>query len=118
MLAESLNEQGQSANALPYLNQVRSRAGLTASTETDQTALRAVIAHERRIELALENKRWTDLLRTGQAIPVMTAFATVIKQNPQVPANAYSNIDNNHLLFPIPVSEIQLNPLIKQNPGY
>jgi tetratricopeptide (TPR) repeat protein len=118
MLAESLNEQGNSAAALPYLNQVRSRAGLPASTETDQTVLRAVIAHERRIELALENKRWTDLLRTGQAIPVMTTFAAVIKQNPQVPANAYSKIDNDHLLFPIPISEIQLNPLIKQNPGY
>jgi hypothetical protein len=48
----------------------------------------------------------------------MTAFAGVIKQNPQVPANAYSKIDTDHLLFPIPISEIQLNPLIKQNPGY
>ncbi|MES1250239.1 MAG: RagB/SusD family nutrient uptake outer membrane protein, partial [Chitinophaga rupis] len=118
MLAECLNEQGNSGDALPYLNQVRSRAGLPASTETDQTALRAVIAHERRIELALENKRWTDLLRTGQVKPVMTAFATVIKQNPQVPANAYTHIDDDHLLYPIPISEIQLNPLITQNPGY
>ncbi|MDO6429599.1 RagB/SusD family nutrient uptake outer membrane protein [Flavitalea sp. BT771] len=118
MLAESLNEQGKPADALPYLNQVRSRAGLPASVETDQTALRAVIAHERRIELALENKRWTDLLRTGQTIPVMTAFAALIKQDPRVPSNAYSKIDEDHLLFPIPASEIQLNPLIKQNHGY
>lgn len=118
LLAESLNEQGKSADALPYLNQVRARAGLAASTETDQTALRAVIAHERRVELALENKRWTDLLRTGQAIPVMTAFAAEVKQDPTVPANAYTNIDSNHLLFPIPISEIQLNPAITQNPGY
>jgi tetratricopeptide (TPR) repeat protein len=117
-LAESLNEQGKSADALPYLNQVRERAGLNDTTETDQTALRAIIAHERRVELALENKRWTDLLRTGQAIPVMTAFAAVIKQDPRVPANAYANIDQDHLLFPIPASEIQLNPLIKQNHGY
>jgi tetratricopeptide (TPR) repeat protein len=118
LLAESLNEQGKTADALPYLNQVRTRAGLAASTETDQTLLRAVIAHERRVELALENKRWTDLLRTGQAIPVMTAFAATVKQDPHVPANAYTNIDNNHLLFPIPISEIQLNPAITQNPGY
>jgi len=118
MLAEALNEQGKSPAALPYLNQVRTRAGLAASTQTDQTALRAIIAHERRIELALENKRWTDLLRTGQVIPVMTAFAAKVKQDPKVPANAYTNIDANHLLFPIPSTEIQLNPQITQNPGY
>lgn len=118
LLAESLNEQGKSADALPYLNQVRERAGLSDTAETDQAALRVIIAHERRVELALENKRWTDLLRTGQAIGVMTAYAAVVKQDPRVPANAYMNIDQDHLLFPIPASEIQLNPAIKQNPGY
>ncbi|GAB3917122.1 RagB/SusD family nutrient uptake outer membrane protein [Mucilaginibacter boryungensis] len=118
MLAEAMNEQGKSGTALPYLNQVRTRAGLAASTQTDQTLLRTIIVHERRIELALENKRWTDLLRTGQAIPVMTAFAAKIKLDPRVPANAYTNIDANHLLFPIPSTEIQLNPQITQNPGY
>jgi len=50
------------------------RAGLAASTETDQAALRAVIDHERRVELAFENHRWFDLVRTGEAISVMTAF--------------------------------------------
>lgn len=118
MLAEALNEQGKSSAALPYLNQVRTRAGLAGSTQTDQALLRAVIAHERRIELALENKRWTDLLRTGQAIPVMTAFAANVKLDTRIPANAYTNIDANHLLFPIPVTEIQVNPQITQNPGY
>jgi tetratricopeptide (TPR) repeat protein len=117
-LAECLNEQGNSAQALPYLNQVRSRAGLAASTQTDKTLLRAVIAHERRIELAFENKRWKDLLRTGQAIPVMTAYGAKIRQITGMPANAYTNVDANHLLFPIPSTEIQLNPQITQNPGY
>ncbi|HTI07507.1 MAG TPA: RagB/SusD family nutrient uptake outer membrane protein, partial [Puia sp.] len=70
MLAESLNEQGQSAGALPYLNMVRQRAGLPPSAVTDQGMLRDTIAHERRVELAFENKRWFDLVRTGQAIPV------------------------------------------------
>nr|WP_259065153.1 RagB/SusD family nutrient uptake outer membrane protein [Mucilaginibacter sp. X4EP1] len=118
LLAESLNEQGMSQQALPYLNQVRARAGLAPATTSDQTSLRAIIAHERRIELAFENKRWTDLLRTGQAIPVMTAFASVIKQNPLVPANAYTQIGPNRLLFPIPATEIQVNPQMTQNPGY
>jgi hypothetical protein len=39
------------------LNPVRVRAGLPASTETDQALLRDIIAHERDIELAFENKR-------------------------------------------------------------
>jgi len=117
MLAESLNEQGQSPQALPYLNQVRVRAGLTPSAVTNQTSLRGVIAHERRVELALEGKRWTDLLRTGQAIPVMTAYAANVKLMPGVPANAL-NITASRLLFPIPATEIQLNPQITQNPGY
>lgn len=118
-LAECLNETGQSAAALPYLNQVRTRAGLTPSSTTDQTALRAVIAHERRIELAFENKRWLDLLRTGQAIPVMTAFAQHLKQtDPTVPSAAYVNIGPDRLLFPIPTTEISLNPDLTQNPGY
>jgi starch-binding outer membrane protein, SusD/RagB family len=116
-LAECLNEQGNSGQALPWLNQVRARAGLAPSMETDQTNLRTVIAHERRIELALENKRWTDLLRTGQVIPVMTAFAAEAKTNPQVPSAAY-NITNDKLLFPIPLSELQVNPLLMQNSGY
>jgi len=118
MLAEAINEQGRPGAALPYLNQVRTRAGLAASTQTDQVLLRAAIAHERRIELALENKRWTDLLRTGQAIPVMTAFAAKVKVDTRIPANAYTNIDANHLLFPIPATEIQVNPQITQHPGY
>ncbi|UOE47256.1 RagB/SusD family nutrient uptake outer membrane protein [Mucilaginibacter sp. SMC90] len=118
MLAESLNEQGNSSEALPYLNQVRQRAGLTPSNQTDQTSLRAIIAHERRIELAFEGKRWTDLLRTGQVATVMTAFAKKVKQqDASVPANAY-NITANRLLFPIPATEIQINPKITQNPGY
>lgn len=117
-LAECLNEQGNPAQALPYLNQVRARAGLTPSTVTDQTNLRAIIAHERRIELALEGKRWTDLLRTSQAIPVMTAFAANVKAaDPLVPSNAYG-IATNRLLFPIPQTELQVNPELTQNPGY
>lgn len=39
------------------LNPVRVRAGLDASTETDQALLHSIIAHERRVELAFENKR-------------------------------------------------------------
>jgi len=118
MLAESLNEQGQPGAALPYLNQVRTRAGLPMSTASDQGTLRDTIAHERRVELAFENKRWFDLVRTGQAIPVMTAYGVTQKQAfPFILPTAYS-VTPNKLIYAIPFRETQVNPGLGQNPGY
>lgn len=118
MLAECLNEQNQPAAALPFLNRVRSRAGLSASTETDQTALRAVIAHERRVELAFENHRWFDLVRTGQAIPVMTAFGMAQKAKYAYLLPASYTVTANKLIYAVPFRESQVNPGLGQNPGY
>ncbi len=119
LLAECLNEEGKSSQSIPYLNKVRARAGLPATTAVSQTDLRTAIARERRIELAFENHRWLDLVRTGQAIPVMTAFGTQIKQQETyIPSSSYANITSNNLIFAIPLSEMQINPLLTQNPGY
>lgn len=119
MLAEALNEQNKSDEALTFLNQVRTRAGLANSTASGQSAIRDAIANERRVELAFENKRWLDLVRTGKATSVITAYGTKIKAKPQdyyfpagyapVPA-AFTTIN---LLFPYPTSEVALNPLLK-----
>lgn len=118
LLAEALNEQGQSGDALPYLNQVRTRAGLTASTETDKDALRDVIAHERRVELAFENKRWFDLVRTDKAIDVMKEFGKLQKQKySYISPNAY-NVTANRLVYGIPNYEMTYNTLLTQNLGY
>jgi starch-binding outer membrane protein, SusD/RagB family len=118
MLAESLNEQGQSAAALPYLNQVRQRAGVPPAMITNQSMLRDTIAHERRVELAFENHRWFDLVRTGQAIPDMTAYGILQKAAwPFVLSNTY-DITSNKLIYAIPFREIQTNPGLTQNPGY
>ena len=114
LLAEALDEQGKSAEALPYLNQVRDRAGLADIASTAN--LRDVIFNERRVELAFENKRWLDLVRTGRAVDVMSAFGASVKANPQayyfppgqqpVPA-AFTQID---LTFPLPADEALLSP--------
>jgi hypothetical protein len=118
LLAESLNEENKSAEALPYLNQVRARAGLPAATTTAQAALRDVIMHERRVELAFENHRWNDLVRTGQAIPVMTAHGNKLKpQHSYLAANSYT-VTPQRLVYPIPYSELQLNKQLVQNDGY
>lgn len=120
-LAEALNEQGKSTEALPYLNQVRDRAfgtSVATITTTDQTALRSIILHERRVELAFEDKRWPDLVRTGNAISVMTAFGAALQQTVNyVPTGAF-DVTQNKLLYPIPAAEIRINPALTQNPGY
>ncbi|MCO5242101.1 MAG: RagB/SusD family nutrient uptake outer membrane protein [Chitinophagaceae bacterium] len=119
-LAEVLNEQDKSPEALTYLNQVRSRAGLEPSTETNRDLLRAVIDHERRVEFAFENKRWFDLVRTGKAVEVMNNHGVYIKAvhagESYLPANSYK-VTANHLLYPIPFREVQIGRL-DQNPGY
>ncbi|CAG5006272.1 SusD-like protein P38 [Dyadobacter sp. CECT 9275] len=116
-MAETLNEQDKGAQALEYLNRVRKRAGLAAVTVTAKEQLRAIILHERRVELAFENKRWFDLLRTGQAIDVMTKNGEYLKAlYPNLPANSYK-LTADRLLFPIPLREIQIAKL-QQNPGY
>lgn len=113
LLAEALNEQGKPAEG--PLNQVRARAGLDPTTATGQDALREAILNERRVELAFENKRWLDLVRTGNAVGVIMAYGQRIKADPQsyyfpsglAPAPAaFSKID---LTFPLPASEAALS---------
>lgn len=115
-LAEAANEQGRPGDAQTFLNQVRTRAGLPATTAGTQAALRDAIFQERRVELAFENKRWLDLVRNGTAQTVMTAYGARVKANPQayyfpagitVSPQSYTNI---RLLFPLPAAEAALSP--------
>src|SRR5699024_5956082 len=121
MMAEAINEQGgRLGEAAGYLNQVRNRAGLMNYNASSQSGLREAILHERRIELAFENKRWLDLIRSGTAVDVMNAYGNRLKADPNyyyLSPNTY-NVDEDDLLFPIPFSEIQVNPDLEQNPGY
>ncbi|GEO08802.1 RagB/SusD family nutrient uptake outer membrane protein [Segetibacter aerophilus] len=117
--AEALNEQSKGAEALTYLNRVRDRAfgaGVSPVTVTGQVQLRDIIMKERRVELAFENKRWNDLVRTGKAVEVITAYGNRVKANPQAyyypagnvpPNNAFTNID---LVYGLPADEAALSP--------
>jgi starch-binding outer membrane protein, SusD/RagB family len=121
MLAECLNETNKPGEALPYLNDVRSRAfgaGNGQITTLNQPALRDSIAKERRLELCFENKRYQDLIRTGQAITVLTAYGAKMKQQYGYLLPQTYNVTQNRLLYAIPLREIQLNPKLVQNPGY
>ena len=115
MYAEALMVLGQNDAAAGYVNQVRVRAKMAQITAADLTIER--ILHERRMELAFEGHRWFDLVRTGKAIPVlsqklMTASDYDRKIHRTEPVPEYQ------LILPIPVSEIQKDQTLTQNPGY
>lgn len=105
MYAEALNEQGQWATAAPFINQVRTRAGLSnLATSLSQGDARLAIEKERRVELAFEGQRWFDLIRTGRYLAVMTSKGYATKEF--------------HKLYPVPQREIDLNSSLTQNAGY
>lgn len=113
-LAECYVELGQADQALPLVNQVRNRAGLPALT----TVSASLLAKERRHEFAFENQRWFDLVRTGEAIEVMTEHGRRMKAlYPYIQDRAY-HVTQDRLIYPIPYREMQINTQLVQNPGY
>lgn len=107
--AEALNEISP-ANQLAYdaINLVRRRARAATSSLPDLSALsqdgfRQAVANERRVELAFENHRWFDLVRTGKAAEILSKT---------------KNIQLRNTLFPIPERERTINPKLVQNKGY
>ena len=115
--AETLNELGYNPNgeAFDRFNAVRQRSGiapLTAADLPDQDSFRQALYRERRLELALEADRWPDLVRTGTAMSELNGKT--------INGFTYA-IDENDLLYPIPLSEIQRindESLMFQNDGY
>jgi hypothetical protein len=104
MYAEVLNQLNRTAEAVNYVNQVRSRAGLTSDISgLSQTELDLLIEKERMLEFCFENQRWYDLIRRGRALEVMRAHG--------------KNMENNQVLAAIPSEQILINKL-NQNPGY
>ncbi|CAN5168857.1 RagB/SusD family nutrient uptake outer membrane protein [soil metagenome] len=117
MLAEALNEEGRTEEAYQYINLVRQRAGLDPLSGLSQDAFREAVYHEERVELAFENHRWFDLLRTGRALEVMNAHGIEEKERLGRLSTASFNVQEYMLLFPIPEKEIRLNKY-EQNPGW
>jgi hypothetical protein len=118
MYGEALNELGQPAEAIKYVNMVRARARNGTGSENraqpadlpvqSQTATRDAVFQERHWELAFESKRWFDLVRRGPAY-----FLASEKRDPTA-----TDADVNDLLLPIPQAQIAVNPDLTQNPGY
>jgi hypothetical protein len=107
--AEALIELGRMQEALAPLETVRARARaqtavpgtLPVITSTNQATLRQAVRHERQTELGFELHRFFDLIRWGIAAESLPGFQK-----------------GKHEVFPIPQTEIDLNPSLLQNPNY
>ena len=114
LLAECLVAEGKNGEALTYLNQVRTRAGLPGLAE----ATKLNVSNEMRHELAFENHRWTDLIRNNMAIDVLNAKGVRLKALYGFLLPATFNVTQNRLIYAIPFRELQINNKLVQNPGY
>ncbi len=120
---------GDKSEALLYVNKIRQRARQTpgdpsvtpgsgllrdwtpADFPGDEELLLA-IEKERRVELAFENHRWFDLVRTRRAREVMIAEQLADGYEPFAWKDEF-------MIYPIPLTVMQSNPgRIIQNKGY
>jgi starch-binding outer membrane protein, SusD/RagB family len=140
-MAEAYARINDVANGLRYLNMVRNRSLATPATQAyTETSFRTniellgAILVERRIEFAMEGRRWPDIHRLQQCpyFPVSGIPAKVANATPAgtlftlgtpytgtlgVAAIPYSDY---RFLWPIPQDEVNANPTLaaQQNPGW
>ena len=104
--AEARAHLGNSIGSQTDLNAIRNRAGLPNTDASTTEELIAAILQERFVELFTEyGHRWFDLKRLGRAKNTLAPLKT--------------NWKDTDLLFPIPETELEVNPNLKpQNLGY
>ena len=113
--AEAMNELGQTVQAIALINTTtRARAFPTTpkplSPALSQVQLRDSILAERLMELTAEGKRRMDLIRIGASQGGLNKYNVAWGYKAQ--SAPYK------ILFPIPQTQIDVNPLLVQNPGY
>ncbi|MDR1919954.1 MAG: RagB/SusD family nutrient uptake outer membrane protein [Tannerellaceae bacterium] len=106
MLAEALNESGETTAATAYLNQVRERANMTPLPATlSKEALREKIMRERVLELSFEMDRYCDLTRWDAA--GLIDMKEVLASHNKLGINNFQK--GKHEYLPIPLDEITNN---------
>ena len=75
--------------------------GSVPANDDDAVALREAVRHERQVELGFELHRYFDLVRWGIAAQLLPGFQV-----------------GKHEVFPLPQTELDLNPALMQNAGY
>lgn len=143
--AEAMNELNPlSTDAFDAVNRVRQRVGMPILQHSDPTKptycatqddLRQRIRNEWRVEFALEGgKRMWDIRRWGIAKEVLNAPFLGLKMKPVYDGDGKvvdyilyegenlklsgSHYEDHNYIFPVPQTELDLNPKLGQNPGY
>jgi starch-binding outer membrane protein, SusD/RagB family len=115
MYAEVLNETNRTAQAYPFIQQVRTRAKLpnlaTVRPGMTQVQMRDQLAHERALEFAIEGQRINDIIRWGWLYD-----ATKLAQLKAHDADFNTWVAGNEYL-PIPQRELDLNKNLLPNPA-
>ncbi len=99
MKAEALLRTGDAAGALTIVNDIRTARGASALGSLDEATLLA----ERGRELYWEGWRRQDMIRFGAFLDAWQEKAASGEER---------------LLFPIPATQLAVNPNLAQNPGY
>lgn len=111
--AEALARQNRDLEqAANDINAIRYRAGLGdySGPKDNADSLMAAILQERRVELFTEwGHRWFDLIRTGNVNAVMDTIT---------PLKGGAGWRAEWTLYPIPLTEMQIDFNLTQNPGY
>ena len=127
MLAEAINEQRFSDEAISLVNSVRTRAGVIALQRADaskptyvsnQADLRERIRNERRWELALEGINLFDEMRWGTWKEKKFTPGNGIKQIWGTVTSPYSWRGDYLYNWAIPQTEVERNRNLIQNPGW
>ena len=123
-LAEALNEQGKTNDAIPYVNMVRKRAGVALLNSNSYTMvsgqdnLRERIRREKRWELACEGTLYFDELRWGTWYDSKLYDGAGLKQCWGEASVTWTRNGDYYTKWPIPATERQLNTSLTQNEGW
>lgn len=123
MKAEALNELDRTADAVPFLNQVRTRSGLSniesalVSTSED---FHSQLMDERMREFCFEGIRKHDLIRWGVLEEKLQDLRTDMEAANIATSREWlyrssDYVEAKHYLLPIPLKEMTENKLMEQN---
>lgn len=126
MLAEAENEINGAPTDLAYeaINKVRSRANVSTYASLNYTEFKQKIQDERARELCFESIRKFDLIRWGIYYDrIKNVMGDIVENDKRwssgtlqlAPSQYVKNTTNNKIFLPIPLRELSVNTLLKQN---
>ncbi|MFA5815772.1 MAG: RagB/SusD family nutrient uptake outer membrane protein [Bacteroidales bacterium] len=126
--AEAMNElSGPTAEVYTALSMVRSRSGVVdMPAGLDQDQMRKRIMNERAVELSFEEHRWWDARRWKKGAEWLGGdmYEMYITKDERgkltyTKKPFETRVYRDYMdLYPIPISEMNKNPLLQQNPGW